>query len=117
MTDQAGKAEADVNRIIERYSQTGLPPSGNQVPRKFGFASSKTYAQVAREMAEVNSAFAALPSAERLSHSNDPAVWLDHIAESQDEPPEKTPSEPSEEPSTPPPGEPPPEDSTPGDST
>lgn len=79
-TDQSFKNTCDVNRIIERYIQTGLDPAPGRAEQTFGFASSKTYEEVTREIAEVNSAFASLPSAERASHSNDPAAWLDSLA-------------------------------------
>ena len=92
-TDQSFKASADVNRIIAKYIQTGIDPAPNAAPQKFGVASSKTYAETCRDIAEVNSAFAELPSAERARHSNDPAAWLESMATPE---PQSTPEAPPE---------------------
>lgn len=65
-------------------------------------------------MAEVNSAFAALPSAERAHYRNDPGAWLDAIATPPPEDEAEVPSAALETPSDETPTPPPPEVSPPG---
>lgn len=75
-TQQQFKESCDVNRIIAHYANTGqeLPQSN---PANFGFASSQTYSEAMQKVAEVNSAFAELPSDERQLYHNNPEEWLE----------------------------------------
>lgn len=101
-TQQHFKDSCDVNNIVAHYQQTGIDP---YLPRReaqqFGFASAVDFTQAMQNVAEINSAFAELPSGERSGFANDPARWLAHLA--QPDPPEveKTPSEPPQEASPP----------------
>jgi len=68
----------DVNTIVRHYHKTGfLPPAQNA--QNFGFASSKTYEESMRDVAEVQSAFAELPAEQRQAHGNDPGRWIDSL--------------------------------------
>lgn len=115
MTDQSFKDSCDVNNIIAKYIQTGIDPVPGKKEQNFGFASAKTYTESAQAMAEINSAFAELPSDERTAHSNDPAAWLDSlIAPAGDPTPSETPDVPSGASDTPS-AEPAPQDATPAE--
>lgn len=105
MTDQSFAKETNVNHIISKYIATGIDPAPGAAPQNFGFATSKTYAEISFQMAEIDSAFASLPSGERARHSNDPAAWLDSIGTPEPDPPPETPPAAAEEPSDTPPEE------------
>ncbi len=80
LTQQHFKDSCDVNNIVAAYQNTGIDPYADRITnQKFGYASSQSFEEALRATAEVNSAFADLPSAERSRFSNSPAQWLDHI--------------------------------------
>lgn len=110
LTDQSFTAACDVNSIVRHYEQTGIDPFfDRKINQQFGDASTTSYEDAMRQVAEVNSAFAAMPAAERSRYANDPSRWLTAIETY------KASLEASEEPSDPP-AEPPaelaPQDST-----
>ncbi len=79
-TQQHFKHSCDVNNIVRHYEATGIDPHADRINgQTFGYASSKSYEQAARDLAEINSAFADLPSAERSAHHNDPSRWIESI--------------------------------------
>lgn len=81
-TQQHFTESADVNNIVAQFRATGIDPYAARLQQKtFGYASSQNFSDAMQNIAEINSAFAELPSAERQTHSNDPAVWLDHLAQ------------------------------------
>lgn len=80
-TQQHFKASSDVNNIVAHYTATGVDPLADKIGKqKFGYATSQTYDEAMRVTAEINSAFAHLPSAERSSFGNSPSNWIDHMA-------------------------------------
>jgi len=80
VTQQHFKNQCDVNQIVAAYEATGVDPYAHRAQQQnFGFATSKTFEQASREIAEVHSAFAALPSKERSAFANDPAQWIEAI--------------------------------------
>lgn len=82
MTQQHFGPIQDVNNIVRRYMATGVDPyESRRQNQRFGYASSETFEDHARRVAEVNSAFEQLPARERLRFDNDPALWLDSLAE------------------------------------
>ncbi len=90
-TDRSFRAGCDVNNIVAHYQATGIDPYADRIPtQRFGHASSQSYEEAMRNVAEINSAFAELPSAERSLHYNDPARWIDHL----NTPPADLPAEP-----------------------
>ena len=98
-TQQHFKDSCDVNNIVAHYQQTGVDPyADRRASQQFGFATSETYESAMRNVAEVNSAFAALPSEERALHLHDPARWLSAQASPEVEDPENSPPEPPQEP-------------------
>ena len=106
VVQQHFKQSCDVNNIVAQYQATGIDVHADRINRQtFGFASSKSYEQAAREIAEIGSAFADLPSSERSRFANDPARWIDELTTPVETPdaivaPEalETPSEPAPEP-------------------
>ena len=107
-TQQHFKEQTDVNNIIAHYSQTGIDPYAERARnQQFGFASTKSYHDALTEIAEVNSAFESLPSAERAEYFNDPGIWLEsmmkpepetetNVSEEASEEASELPSEPNE---------------------
>lgn len=80
LTQQHFKDSSDVNNIIAHFRDTGIDPYAQRAQNQsFGYASSQTFSDAMQNIAEIKTAFADLPAAERQSHSNDPAVWLDSI--------------------------------------
>ena len=109
LTDQSFAASCNVNNIVRHYEKTGIDPYSDRLQNQiFGVATSTSYEEAMRHAAEVNSAFALLPSAERAKHDNNPQQWLDHAVEPEAvyEPPE---------PSNDPPAKPAPQDASGGD--
>lgn len=102
-TQQQFKDSVDVNNIVRSYTRTGIDPYADRVQnQKFGFATSKDFTESAYAVAEINSAFADLPSAERSQHDNEPANWLESLIEPEPSPePETAPEALSEPPAEP----------------
>lgn len=97
-TQQNFRESTNVNNIVSHYLQTGIDPYlPNKQAEKFGFATSQSYLEAMRNVAEVNSAFADLPATERSGFSNDPSEWLKAIATPPDPDPEIIPPESSQE--------------------
>lgn len=81
VTQQQFKESTDINNIVARYTRSGIDPNPGGLDRQqFGFASSQDFTESAFRVAEVHSAFAALPSAERSAFDNDPSRWIEHIS-------------------------------------
>jgi len=107
-TDTSFGPACDINAIVRHYEVTGVDPhESRKLQATFGRVSSRTYDEAMRQAAEVDSAFASLPSKERAEHQNDPMLWLDSL--------EKTPpaaSQEVEKEASPSPAEPAPQDTT-----
>lgn len=97
-TDRSFGPACDVNAIVRHYEQTGIDPYiSRKAAEQFGDVSSQNYLEAMRTVADVNSAFAELPSAERHAHSNDPQQWIEHLNTPPDPEPEIAPPAPSPE--------------------
>ena len=100
-TQQHFKESCDVNNIVAHFTQTGIDPHADRIGKqKFGYASSQSFSEALRATAEINSAFAELPSATRAHFQNDPASWLDAQLTPEAPSEEITPPESPQEPST-----------------
>lgn len=79
-TQQHFKHECDINNIVAKYTATGIDPAppGAYEARRFGYATSKDFAESAFAVAEIKSAFAELPSSERARFQNSPERWIEH---------------------------------------
>lgn len=107
-TQQHFTEQCDVNNIVAHYMRTGIDPyESKKALAKFGFASSQDFSEAMRNVAEIQTAFQQLPSAERSTFNNDPTTWLNYLTTSQPEADEKTPPEDSQDLSAIPPADPP----------
>lgn len=100
-TDRSFAPAHDVNNIVRHYENTGLDPYESRLANKrFGYATSKTYLEAQREIAEINTAFNELPSAQRAYFQNDPALWIEagHRAANPDPGPENPEPKPEPQP-------------------
>ncbi len=89
MTQQQFKSSVDPTTIVRQYAQSGIDPYESRKQKiRFGNATSKGFTEAMYQVAEVNSAFAELPSETRQSFSNDPSRWLTHLEESRQAPAE-----------------------------
>jgi len=80
-TQQHFKDSCDVNNIIAHFRHTGIDPYAERLKTQtFGYATSQSFSDAMRNIAEINSAFAELPATERAEHQNDPANWLETLA-------------------------------------
>ncbi len=80
LTQQHFKASVDVNTIVKNYARTGIDPYENRKANmRFSEQTGQSFTEALYRVAEINSAFADLPAAERNSFSNDPSRWLDSI--------------------------------------
>jgi len=109
-TQQHFTEGCDVNNIIAQYAQTGVDVHADRATnQRFGYATSTSYLEAMQNIAEINSAFAELPSKDRSQFDNDPAQWVESLEEPEtidevDDPPAapEPPQEPPEAPPSPP---------------
>lgn len=110
-TQQHFTEQCDITNIVEQYARTGHDPYADRLAnQRFGNATSKTYDEAMREVAQVQSDFNELPQPLREQYDNDPANYLSAIEALQLPEPEPTPDpvpEPAPEPSQEPPADPP----------
>lgn len=76
-TQQHFKNECDVNRIVSRFAETGLPPTFAKGEGQYGFASAQTFTEAMHIVAAATSEFEGLPSNVRAHFNNDPTAFLD----------------------------------------
>jgi len=58
---------------------------------RFGDATTTSYEEAQRHVAEINSAFELLPSGERAEYKNDPSIWVETLIEAQETVPDTDP--------------------------
>jgi len=81
LTQQGFKDSCDVNNIVRHYESSGFDPyESRKQQMRFGHATSKSFSEAMQTVAEINSAFAALPAITRQSFSNDPQAWIDSLS-------------------------------------
>lgn len=76
-TKQSFKDECDINLIINKYKQTGQISHLANRQGEYAFASSTTFDQAMRVVADANSQFEELPARARAHFDNNPAAFLD----------------------------------------
>lgn len=76
-TKQGFQNECDVNRIVKRFHETGMPPPFLKGEGGYGFAPSQTFTEAMQMVASVKSQFEGMPSRIRTHFDNDPAKFLD----------------------------------------
>ncbi len=79
-TQQHFSDEVDINRIVQRFSETGVLPQGHGQP-EYGFASSQTFTEAMNMVAAATQNFMLLPSEVRTHFKNSPAAFLDATLE------------------------------------
>ncbi len=79
-TQQHFTNEVDINRIVKRFSETGVLPTGHGTP-EYGFASSQTFTEAMNMVAAATQNFMLLPSEVRTHFNNSPAAFLDATLE------------------------------------
>lgn len=99
MTQQHFKDSCDINNIVAMFTATGIDPHAERKSKmQFGYASSQSFSEAMQNIAEINTAFAELPSQTRSDFSNDPARWLEHLATPPEPEAENIPQNGSQEP-------------------
>lgn len=79
-TDRSFAAGCNVNNIVRHYQQTGIDPAEDRKAlARFGSASSQSYEDAMRLVADIDSAFHELPSKTRAEHANDPQQWIEYL--------------------------------------
>lgn len=82
MTQQHFKEECDVNRIMQRYEETGNWGEQTEVTPQFGDFSTEFEFRNAQDMIiRAREAFGELPSKLRKRFNNDPAELMDFLAD------------------------------------
>lgn len=108
LTDQSFAPSCDVNNIVRHYEKTGIDPYIDRKSQaRYAEASTLPYEEAMRLSAEIDSAFALLPSQERERYENSSSAWFEDTVTP------KPLSEPLREPHSPP-ADPAPQDSTEG---
>lgn len=81
LTQQHFKDDCDINKIIERFTRTGLMPQYPGEEMHYGdYTSSVDYHEAMTIVAQAREQFEALPSAVRDKFDNDPAKMLDFVS-------------------------------------
>lgn len=80
-TKQSFKEEADINTIMARYQSTGEIPVLNEVAPQYLDASGFDFQVMQDQVIEARELFMQLPSALRNRFANDPALFLDYVAD------------------------------------
>lgn len=81
LTQQHFKDECDINKIIERFTRTGLMPQYPGEDMQYGdYTTSVDYHEAMTIVAQAKQQFEALPSSVRDKFDNDPAKMLDFVS-------------------------------------
>lgn len=79
-TQQHFKDSCNVNNIVAHYRATGIDPHADRLKQQtFGYATSKSFLEASRDIAEIRSAFQDLAAEERAQFGNDAGLWLDSL--------------------------------------
>lgn len=80
LTEQHHKDRCDVNRIVDRYRNTGLVDHTVEMEGQFGDLSGSDFKAMMDKLVSVRGKFEELPSKVRREFANDPAVYLDFMS-------------------------------------
>lgn len=81
LTQQHFKDECDINKIIERFTRTGLLPQYPGDNMEYGdYTSVASYHEAMTILANAQAQFDSLPSSVRDKFDNDPAKMLDFVS-------------------------------------
>lgn len=79
MTKQAHAAETDINRIVSRYTETGVWPRNPRAPMYGDFSDFGSYHEMANRVHQAQEDFLMLPVAVRRACDNDPGKFLEMV--------------------------------------
>lgn len=81
LAKQSFKDESNINNIIKRHHNTGVPlPTAETVGAKFGdFSEVGDYHTSMQKVVQAREAFEGLPSAIRKQFHNDPGLFIDFV--------------------------------------
>lgn len=85
LTRQSEKDDCDINKILDRYVETGVI-SGMGQPQKFGYASELSYTESMQIVADAQSQFEQLPSEIRTRFENKPEKFLAFVENEENRP-------------------------------
>lgn len=78
---QSFKAECDINQIMKKYLNTGTIPQGVAVGRYGDFSEACEYLDAQMTIKNAEAQFLAMPAQMRKEWGNDPATFLDWVAD------------------------------------
>ena len=81
MAQQHQKDEVDVNKIMERYTRTGVIDHVNKYQGQYGEATGISYHEAMNEIIKADDMFMELPSKVRKRFGNDPAQFLEFVSD------------------------------------
>lgn len=80
-TQQHQAAEADINLIVKRFSQTGLLPNAAKAPTYADFSEVVDFQSAQIAIRSAQEAFMTLPANVRYRFNNDPGAFVDFCSE------------------------------------
>lgn len=80
-TKQSFKAECDINNILAKFARTGVIDFANKNEPRYGDVSGLEFQSAQLIIAQGKTMFQELPSALRARFENDPAQFLDFVAD------------------------------------
>ncbi|AXH75125.1 MAG: internal scaffolding protein [Microviridae sp.] len=80
-TKQSFKDECDINVLMRRYEVSGVLPQDVSTSTYGDFSDAPSFMEAQNVLARANAQFASLPARVRDRFGNDPAVFLEFIAE------------------------------------
>lgn len=85
-TKQSFKDECDINNILKRFQKTGVLDFVNKHAAQYGDVIGADFQSAMNIIAQANSMFADLPAHLRTRFENDPAQFLDFVADEKNRP-------------------------------
>lgn len=79
LTKQSHKDECDVNKIVKRFTRTGLLTHLNPAKPNYGFAPSLDYQQALDLIRETEDGFYSIPADIRKEFGSDPQTFLEAL--------------------------------------
>ncbi len=86
LTKQSMKDDSNINKIVQKYQQTGIITFANKQAARYDFATSDDYKQSMDVIKQADSMFAELPSSARAKFENDPQMFLDFVQDAENLP-------------------------------
>lgn len=81
LTKQSFASEVDINTIVDRFGLSGELPVGVRMPVYGDFTGVSDFHSAVNAVAKANEAFDAMPAKVRARFKNDPAEFLEFVAD------------------------------------